>query len=146
MSSLNKVMLIGHLGRDPETRYTQGGDAVANITLATSESWKDKSGEKQERTEWHKISVFGKLAEICGEYLKKGSLVYFEGSLQTRKYTDKDGVEKYSTEIKVDSFNGKMKMLGGKKGSEDAAEEERPAARKPAPTKAEEQVDDDIPF
>lgn len=145
MSSLNKVMLIGRLGKDPEVRFTQGGDAVANITLATSESWKDKSGTKQEKTEWHKIVVFGKLAEICGEYLKKGALTYFEGSLQTRKWQDKEGQERYTTEIKVDSFNGKMQMLGGKRDDAENQDSE-PAATPAAKTKAEEQVDDDIPF
>ena len=99
MASVNKVILIGNLGRDPETRYTTGGDAVTNLNIATSEQWKDKSGEKQERTEWHRVVLFGRQAEIAGEYLKKGRSVYIEGRLQTRKYTDKDGVEKYSTEI-----------------------------------------------
>ena len=99
MASVNKVILLGNLGRDPETRYTTGGDAVTNLNIATSEQWKDKSGEKQERTEWHRVVLFGRQAEIAGEYLKKGRSVYIEGRLQTRKYTDKDGVEKYSTEI-----------------------------------------------
>lgn len=145
MSSLNKVMLIGRLGKDPEVRYTQGGDAVANITLATSESWKDKSGTKQEKTEWHKVVVFGKLAEICAEYLKKGQLTYFEGSLQTRKWQDKEGNDKYTTEIKVDSFSGKMQMLGGKKDEENE-DADPPARATAAKTKADAQVDDDIPF
>lgn len=112
-SSLNKVMIIGHLGNDPDVRYMPSGDAVASITVATSESWKDKTtGEKKEQTEWHRISFFGKLAEIAGEYLRKGSHVYIEGSLRTRKYTDKDGVEKYATDIKADT----MKMLGKANG------------------------------
>lgn len=110
MASLNKVMLIGSLGRDPEIRYMPNGDAACNLSVATSESWKDKSGEKQERTEWHRISMFGKLAEIAGQYLAKGSSVYLEGKLQTRKWTDKDGVDKYTTEIIAD----RMQMLGGK--------------------------------
>src|SRR5258705_5223704 len=109
MASVNKVILIGNLGRDPETRYTTGGDAVTNLNIATSEQWKDKSGEKQERTEWHRVVLFGRQAEIAGEYLKKGRSVYIEGRLQTRKYTDKDGVEKYSTEIVAD----RMQLIGG---------------------------------
>jgi len=109
MASVNKVILLGNLGRDPETRYTTGGDAVTNLNIATSEQWKDKSGEKQERTEWHRVVLFGRQAEIAGEYLKKGRSVYIEGRLQTRKYTDKDGVEKYSTEIVAD----RMQLIGG---------------------------------
>ena len=97
MASVNKVILIGNLGRDPETRYTTGGDAVTNLRIATTETWKDKAGEKQEKTEWHTVVLFGRQAEIAGEYLKKGRSVYIEGRLQTRKYTDKEGVEKYST-------------------------------------------------
>jgi single-strand DNA-binding protein len=112
MASVNKVILIGNLGRDPETRYTTGGDAVTTLNIATSEQWKDKSGEKQERTEWHRVVLFARLAEIAGEYLKKGRSVYIEGRLQTRKYTDKDGVEKYSTEIVAD----RMQLLGGREG------------------------------
>jgi single-strand DNA-binding protein len=112
MASVNKVILIGNLGRDPETRYTTGGDAIANLNIATTEQWKDKSGEKQEKTEWHRVVLFGRQAEIAGEYLKKGRSVYIEGRLQTRKYTDKDGVEKYSTEIVGD----RMQLLGGREG------------------------------
>jgi single-strand DNA-binding protein len=112
MASVNKVILIGNLGRDPETRYTTGGDAICNLNIATSEQWKDKSGEKQERTEWHRVVLFGRQAEIAGEYLKKGRSVYIEGRLQTRKYTDKDGVEKYSTEIVGD----RMQLLGSREG------------------------------
>jgi single-strand DNA-binding protein len=113
MASVNKVILIGNLGRDPETRYTTGGDAVTNLNIATSEQWKDKNGEKQERTEWHRVVLFGRQAEIAGEYLKKGRSVYIEGRLQTRKYTDKDGVEKYSTEIVAD----RMQLLGSREGT-----------------------------
>ena len=116
MASVNKVILLGNLGRDPETRYTTGGDAVTNLNIATSEQWKDKSGEKQERTEWHRVVLFGRQAEIAGEYLKKGRSVYIEGRLQTRKYTDKDGVEKYSTEIVGD----RMQLIGGTRESGDA--------------------------
>ena len=112
MASVNKVILIGNLGRDPETRYTTGGDAVTNLRIATTETWKDKSGEKQERTEWHTVVLFGRQAEIAGEYLKKGRPVYIEGRLQTRKYTDKEGVEKYATEIVGD----RMQLLGGREG------------------------------
>ncbi len=112
MASVNKVILIGNLGRDPETRYTTGGDAVTNLRLATTETWKDKSGEKQEKTEWHTVVLFGRQAEIAGEYLKKGRSVYIEGRLQTRKYTDKEGVEKYSTEVVGD----RMQLLGSREG------------------------------
>ena len=113
MASVNKVILLGNLGRDPETRYTTGGDAITNLNIATSEQWKDKNGEKQEKTEWHRVVLFGRQAEIAGEYLKKGRSVYIEGRLQTRKYTDKDGVEKYSTEIVGD----RMQLLGSREGS-----------------------------
>ncbi len=110
MASVNKVILIGNLGRDPETRYTTDGSAVTNLNIATSEVWKDKGGEKQERTEWHRVVLFGRQAEIAGEYLKKGRSVYIEGRLQTRKYTDKEGVERYATEIVGD----RMQLLGGR--------------------------------
>ena len=111
MASLNKTLIIGNLGADPETRYMPSGDAVCNFSVATTDKWKDKqSGEWKEATTWHRISAFGKLAEICGQYLKKGSQGYFEGKLQTRKFTDAAGIEKYSTEIRLDS----MQMLGGK--------------------------------
>ena len=112
MASVNKVILIGNLGRDPETRYMPDGRAVTNISLATTETWKDKSGEKQEKTEWHRVAFFDKLAEIAGEYLKKGSQCYVEGRLQTRKWQDKDGQDKYSTEIVAD----RMQMLGSRQG------------------------------
>lgn len=111
---VNKVILVGNLGQDPEIRYMPSGEAVANLSLATSETWKDKNtGQQKEKTEWHKVSVFGKLAEICGGYLRKGSQVYFEGKLQTRKWTDQQGQDKYTTEVIVDGFSGKMQMLGG---------------------------------
>ena len=111
MASVNKAIILGNIGKDPEVRYTASGEAICNITVATSESWKDKAtGEKKELAEWHRISFFGKLAEICGQYLKKGSQVYVEGSIRTRKWTDKEGVERYTTEIKGDE----MKMLGTK--------------------------------
>ena len=111
---VNKVILVGNLGQDPEVRYMPGGGAVTNISIATSESWKDKAtGEQKEKTEWHRVVIFGKLAEIAGEYLKKGSQVYIEGALQTRKWTDQSGVDKYTTEIVV-AMNGVMQMLGSK--------------------------------
>lgn len=110
---VNKVILVGNLGQDPEVRYMPNGNAVANITVATSESWKDQSGQKQERTEWHRVVMFGKLAEITGEYLRKGSQVYLEGKLQTRKWKDQSGQDRYSTEVVVDQ-GGQMQMLGGR--------------------------------
>ena len=112
MASVNKVILVGNLGRDPEVRYTPDNSAITNISIATTDQWKDKSGEKQERTEWHRVAFFGRLAEIAGEYLKKGSQVYVEGRLQTRKWQDKDGNEKYTTEIVAD----RMQMLGSRGG------------------------------
>jgi single-strand DNA-binding protein len=153
MASVNKVILIGNLGADPETRYLPSGDAVTNIRIATSEKWKDKSGEQQEHTEWHRISFFGKTAEIAGEYLKKGSPVYVEGRIRTRKWQDKDGQDKYSTEIVAD----RMQLLGSRGGSGGA----EPMSREPATASAGggkpqqqakkgggafDQMDDDIPF
>ena len=114
MASVNKVILIGNLGRDPETRYMSNGDAVTNISLATTEIWKDKNGEKQEKTEWHRVAFYRKLAEIAGEYLKKGRPVYVEGRLETRKWTDKNGMERFTTEIIATD----MKMLGSRTGSD----------------------------
>lgn len=139
MASVNKVILVGHLGRDPEVRYTEDDKAIANISVATSESWKDKSGEKQEKTEWHRVAFFGKLADVVGQYLVKGSQVYVEGRLQTRKWQDKDGQDRYTTEIIAD----RMQMLGGK----GQAAQEEPAAEKPAkgPGKFDE-LEDQIPF
>lgn len=111
MASVNKVILVGHLGKDPETRYMPNGDAITNATLATSESWKDKqTGEKKEQTEWHRLVFYRKLAEIAGQHLRKGSLIYIEGSLKTRKWQDKDGQDRYTTEITVNE----MTMLGGR--------------------------------
>lgn len=112
---INKVILIGNLGQDPEVRYMPSGGAVTNISIATSETWRDKeTGEQKERTEWHRVVFMGKLAEVAGEYLKKGSQVYVEGKLQTRKWTDQENKERYTTEVLVDSFNGVMQMLGGR--------------------------------
>ncbi len=117
---VNKVLLIGHLGQDPEMRYLPNGDAVTNITLATSDSWKDKqSGETKERVEWHRVVIFGKLAEIAGEYLRKGSQVFIEGQLQTRKWTDQSGQDRYTTEVVV-NVGGTMQMLGGRGGQDNA--------------------------
>jgi single-strand DNA-binding protein len=150
MASVNKVIIVGNLGRDPEMRYLPSGDAVANIAVATSYKSKNKeTGEATEHTEWHRISFFGKLAEIVGQYLKKGSSIYVEGRLQTRKYTDKDGVEKYATDIVADN----MQMLGGRPegaaGGQSAPAPRPPAAAprpppKPAPNFSD--MDDDIPF
>ena len=112
---VNKVILVGNLGNDPEIRYMPNGGAVANITIATSESWRDKAtGEQCEKTEWHRVALFGKLAEVAGEYLRKGSQVYIEGQLQTRKWQDQSGQDRYTTEVVVQGFNGVMQMLGGR--------------------------------
>jgi single-strand DNA-binding protein len=148
MASLNKIMLIGNLGRDPEIRYMPSGDAMANLNLATTDTWKDKTGEKQERTEWHRIVMFGKQAEIAGEYLKKGSQVYIEGRLQTRKWTDKSNVERYTTEIVAD----RMQMLGGRSaggGNYDSAESketEYDSTSSPKSNTGFDDMEDDIPF
>ena len=138
---INRAILIGNLGEDPEVRYTPNGKAVANLTLATSESWKDQSGQMQEKTEWHRVTFYRKLAEIAGEYLKKGRPVYVEGRLETRKWTDKAGVDRYTTEI----IANEMKMLRGKQtaSSDDAAE----SSHSPAKNKSGvDEMDDDIPF
>ena len=134
---LNKVILIGNLGRDPEVRYLPSGDAVANFSIATSENWKDRNGQRQERTEWHNISMFGRLAEIAGQYLKKGSKVYIEGRIQSRKYTGKDGIERTAYDIVA----SEMKMLDGRNsgsspyegGDQYAAAPSSPAAKPPRP-------------
>ena len=160
MASVNKVILIGNLGRDPEVRYAASGSAICNVTIATSRQWKDKtSGERQEETEWHRVVFYDRMAEIAGEYLKKGRPVYVEGRLKTRKWTDKDGVEKYTTEIVATE----MQLLGSREGGGggggmggggDDAPSARPApaprqapAPKPAPKASGfEEMDDDIPF
>ena len=134
MASVNKAILIGNLGKDPEVRYMPSGEAIANITLATTDTWKDKSGEKQERTEWHRISFFGRQAEVVGEYLKKGSQIFVEGRIQTRKWQDKDGQDRYTTEIVAD----RMQMLGSKSsggGSVEVVENERSEASNSRPNK-----------
>jgi single-strand DNA-binding protein len=150
MASVNKVIIVGNLGADPETRFLPSGEAVANIRVATTETWKDKqSGEKKEATEWHRVAFFGRLAEIAGEYLKKGSQVYVEGSLRTRKWQDKDGQDRYTTEIRGDV----MKMLGKREGGGEPrpesamaskAPETKAAAKKPAGKF--DDLEDDIPF
>ena len=158
--SVNKVILIGRLGKDPETRYMTSGEAVTNATLATSENWKDKSGEKQEKTEWHNLVFYRRLAEVAGEYLRKGSQVYIEGKIATRKWQDKEGKDRYTTEIIVNE----MQMLGGKSegsGNFETAENQSAPARstsaakpatRPAPVPGKggfdnfDNFDDDIPF
>jgi single-strand DNA-binding protein len=157
MASVNKVILVGNLGRDPETRYTTSGDAVTNVRLATTDTWKDKNGEKQERTEWHNIVFYGRQAEIAGEYLKKGRQIYVEGRLQTRKWQDKEGQDRYTTEIIAD----RMQMLGSREGGGSSAPPPEPVEREPAaassgggnrkssgaPAKKNvDELDDDIPF
>lgn len=143
---VNKVILIGNLGKDPETRYLPSGGAVANVTIATSESWKDKtSGEANERTEWHNVVFYQKLAEIVAQYLKKGAQVYVEGSIHTRKWQDKDGHDRYTTEIIADE----MQMLGGKPGGESGSHSSRGSTsqvRQPAEAPDKNFEDDDIPF
>ncbi len=153
---INKVILVGHLGKDPEVRYSPNGGAIANITMATSESWKDKaSGEKQERTEWHRVVFFNRLAEIAGEYLKKGAQIYVEGRLQTRKWQDKEGKDRYTTEIVA----GEMQMLGSRSGGGAPADTDMDAApmtetRSAATSGSQgakgggsaDDFDDDIPF
>jgi len=141
MASVNKWIGIGNLGRDPETRYTASGEAICNFSIACTESWKDKqTGERKEMTEWVRISAFGKLAEICGQYLKKGSQVYVEGSMRTRKWTDKDGQERYTTEIRCDD----MKMLGVKSSESDQKDQKPQRNSQAAPPVND--IGDDIPF
>ena len=142
MSSVNKVILIGNLGKDPEIRSFSNGDQVANVSLATTDKWKDKAtGEQREHTEWHRLQFTGRLAEIAGQYLKKGSQIYVEGSIRTRKWQDQSGQDKYSTEIRVDS----MQMLGGRPSGEQQAPRQQRAAQ-PAQGGGFEDMDDDIPF
>lgn len=150
---VNKVILLGNLGKDPEVKYMPNGNAVANITLATSETWSDKnSGEKQEKTEWHRVVFFGKLAEIVGQYLKKGSKVYIEGKLQTRKWQGQDGQDKYTTEVIVD-IGGTMQMLDGRGESggfapAQSTQQSAPTRQssQPATAMVDDGFDDDIPF
>ena len=148
---INKAIIVGNLGRDPEVRYTANGNAIANITVATTESWKDKqSGERQEKTEWHRVVFFGRLAEIAGEYLKKGAQVYIEGRLQTRKWEDKSGQERYTTEIVA----SEMQMLGSRGGGTSGAPDDDYSGAPPSATDSsgggtsggDPDLDDDIPF
>jgi single-strand DNA-binding protein len=140
---LNKVILIGRLGKDPEVRYMPNGEAVCNFSVATSESWKDQSGQRQERIEWHNITMYRRLAEIAGQYLKKGSQVYLEGKIQSRKYQGKDGIERTAYDIIVNE----MKMLGGGNSEQQAqAETPTPPRRQAAPAAPVEYIDDDVPF
>jgi len=142
MASVNKAIIIGNLGKDPEVRYSASGDAIANFSLATSESWKDKNtGEKKEQTEWHRCVAYGKLGEIVGQYLRKGSTAYIEGSIHTRKWQDKDGQDRYSTEIKLSS----LQMLGSKQ----EGQQSQPARQAPKPVASSASFDDlgdDCPF
>ena len=163
MASVNKVILVGNLGRDPEIRYLPSGDPVANVTIATSSKYKNKTGEMVEETEWHRVTFFGKLAEIVGQYLKKGRSVYIEGRIKTRKYTDKDGVEKYATDIIANEMQmlGSREGMGGPSGEDEGAgggysrpaPASRPAAAAAAaqqtqakPSSGFDDMDDDIPF
>jgi len=155
MASVNKVILIGNLGKDPDIRYMPNGEAVANITLATSETWKDKTGAKQEKTEWHRVTFYRKLAEIVGEYLKKGSSVYVEGRLETRKWTDKTGTDRYTTEIianemrMLGSKSGGSSFEGGNKNNETSSPKDSAASNNNAastPNGGFGDMDDDIPF
>lgn len=151
MASVNKVILVGNLGADPEIRYLPSGEAVANLRLATTDTWKDKDGNKQEATEWHRVSYFGRQAEVCGQYLKKGSQIYVEGSIRTRKWQDKEGQDRYSTEIRGD----RMQMLGGRQGMGDAPARDsgggsgggsRPAPAAQPAGGGFNDFEDDIPF
>lgn len=143
MPSVNKAILIGHLGKDPEIRYMPNGDQVAQMSIATTETWKDKNGEKQERTEWHRIVMYRKLAEIAGQYLKKGRSVYIEGRIQTQKYTDKkDGIERYVTQIIAET----MKMLGNNPNSQNQQNQSQAGAGNNNDADGFSDMDDDIPF
>ncbi len=168
MAGVNKVILVGRLGKEPEVRYTPDGKPITNITLATSETWKDKNtGQRQERTEWHRVVFFGGVAGVAGEYLHKGSQVYIEGKLQTRKWQDKNGQDRYTTEVVVDSFNGVMQMLDSRTGGDTAFNQDNQQNQNNAPQQNqqfnqsqpqnqpqsapaaqpfEEDFDDDIPF
>lgn len=143
MNGINKAIIVGTLGRDPEIRYTQNGSAVASLSIATSETWKDKqTGQKQERTEWHRVSAFGKLAEIMGEYLKKGSQVYIEGKIQTRKWQDQNGQDRYTTEI----IANEMQMLGGNRQNDSGPQPQSQPQQSAQQGGNFDDFDDDIPF
>jgi single-strand DNA-binding protein len=160
--SVNKVILVGNLGKDPEVRHTQDGKPIVNLSIATSETWRDRnSGERKEKTEWHRVVIFNEnLAKVAEQYLKKGSTVYIEGQLQTRKYTDNSGVEKYSTEVVLQNYRGELTMLGGRPGSGEGAGSgysggddfgssspmERPRSGGPAKQTFARDLDDEVPF
>ncbi len=162
MSGVNKVIIVGRLGQDPEVRYTPSGSAVANLSVATSETWKDKeSGERQEKTEWHRVVMFGRIAEVAGEYLRKGAQVYLEGKLQTRKWQDREGVDRYTTEVVID-MKGTMQMLDSRQGGQqgggqpaggqgqggayrEASGGRAPSQQRQTPPPVDD-FDDDIPF
>ncbi|MFO1121055.1 MAG: single-stranded DNA-binding protein [Hyphomicrobiales bacterium] len=157
--SVNKVILVGNLGRDPEVRHTQDGKPIVNLSLATSETWRDRNtGERKEKTEWHRVVIFNEnLAKVAEQYLKKGSTVYIEGQLQTRKYTDKDGAEKYSTEVVLQNYRGELTMLGGRGGGAEggmgggddfgqSSPMERPRSGAAKPASFARDLDDEVPF
>ena len=153
--SVNKAILIGHLGKDPEVRYMPSGEAVANVTLATSETWKDKNGEKQEKTEWHNIVFFKRLAEIAGEYLKKGSQIYVEGRITTEKWQDKEGKDRYTTKIvasemkmldRKSSGGGSFEVVENRPAASSSGSSSAPAKAAPAGKSSFDNFDDDIPF
>ena len=151
MAGINKVILVGNLGAKPEVKYASNGNAISNLSVATSESWTDKStGQKQERTEWHRVSLFGKLAEIAGQYLDKGSKVYVEGKLQTRKWQDQNGQDRYTTEIVVSGFNGTLQMLDRRDDSSSSAPSENVTSKDQAEPSitpvSKDEFEDDIPF
>ena len=149
MSTVNRVILIGHLGKDPEIRYTQAGEPIANFSLATNEVWNDKSGQRQERTEWHRVEIFGKAAQVAKEYLSKGRAVYIEGSLRYDEWTDKDGNKKYMTKIRVSGPNSRLVLLGGRGegGGGRSSGPSGPTEAKDGPPSDDFQVsDDDVPF
>lgn len=145
MAGVNKVIIIGRLGRDPESRSFQNGGKVVNLRVATSETWKDKAGDRQERTEWHAVAIFNeKLGEVAEKYLRKGSEVYLEGQLETRKWQDKEGQERYTTEVVLRQFRGEIALIGGRAQGGDSASPREAAANKPAPKELD--LDDSIPF
>jgi single-strand DNA-binding protein len=151
VAGINKVILVGNLGAKPEVKYASNGNAISNLSVATSESWTDKStGQKQERTEWHRVSLFGKLAEIAGQYLDKGSKVYVEGKLQTRKWQDQNGQDRYTTEVVVSGFNGTLQMLDRRDDSSSSAPSENVTVKdqtEPSITPvSKDEFEDDIPF
>ena len=151
MAGINKVILVGNLGAKPEVKYASNGNAISNLSVATSESWTDKStGQKQERTEWHRVSLFGKLAEIAGQYLDKGSKVYVEGKLQTRKWQDQNGQDRYTTEVVVSGFNGTLQMLDRRNDSSSSVPSEDATKKsqiEPSITPvSKDEFEDDIPF